>query len=158
MTMTYTHLKRVMGCCSLSRSKIKYLDPAIFNPYLLAVFLFWLLRKTWFSVIFCPWLVWAKLKWWKEGGYQMNIFNKCLAINVFPFNPDFGNLIYGIVWLFSEYVKSSFIMRYLSLQHRSIHKKNNKNIVCILFYSMGFILLLTFPYDLGIQFVFTSKL
>lgn len=58
MTMTYTHLKRVMGYCSLNRSKIKYLDPAIFNPYLLAVFLFWLLRKTWFSV-----LGWFELSW-----------------------------------------------------------------------------------------------
>lgn len=95
MTMTYTYLK--MDHCPLNMSKINCLDPAVFTiplgyiPVLIVEE----------DLIFYPWLIWAKLKWWKKGGYQMNIFQKCLAINVFFFNPDFGNLTYGIVCLFS---------------------------------------------------------
>lgn len=34
-------------------------------------------------MIFYTRLVWTKLKWWKEAGYQMNIVKEYLAINVF---------------------------------------------------------------------------
>lgn len=64
----------------------------------------------------------------------MNIFNKCLAINVFLFKPDFGNLTYGIVCLFSEYVKSTFLCIICPYSIDLLVRKQEKYCLCFVLF------------------------